>query len=99
MSHGLTFVKGTKGRSKKTPRLSIDTVFNTVGLHVWENDGHPTKITHTFYPDRQFLVAMRDQADAALRFLDAEEKRLAPVRTMIEKAVDELRAEDEKVSQ
>jgi len=65
----MIYTNGKRGRSKVEVRLSINVVFEAVALHVWEQG----KITHTFYPDREFLSAMQTHAADALKRLESLE--------------------------
>ena len=47
----MIYCKGTRGRSKRDVRLSVDLAMGAVWLHVWENG----KITHSFTADRAFV--------------------------------------------
>lgn len=66
---------GKKGVRSKTPtRLSIDTCFGYVVLHVWEGN----EITHTFQPGPDFLAAMANYAALDLRMRQPKEKTATP---------------------
>jgi hypothetical protein len=80
----LTFVNGHKGRrSKADVRLSVArTPFTVAGvdISVWEGD----KITHSFYPDAEFIRAFiregtryLEHQDELMKGEQARQERLA----------------------
>ncbi len=62
----LVFCNGKRGKSKAQVRLSANTVFQSLALHVWEKG----KITHSFYPNAAFLSALIAHAQQALATIE-----------------------------
>ncbi len=56
----LSMVNGRRGKSKADVKLSVNTAFGALWVHVWEGG----KITHTFNPDREFAEAFATAAEA-----------------------------------